>query len=102
MIKTMESFTKQELHQNFILIHKFQYPDEPIKQWVLENEDYNGNYHDNWEMLMEVVRTIASEKKMSLVDVLSYFQNEYLDGELNTPSQLYYAVVKEIASIKKS
>lgn len=47
-----------ELHNNFIKILKFQYPNEPIKQWVLDDENRIGNYHQNWDELMPVVDKI--------------------------------------------
>jgi len=49
-----------DLHKNYILIHKFRYPDEPMKQWVVEDETSIGQYHNDWNELMEVVDKIES------------------------------------------
>jgi len=51
-----------ELHNNFILLHEFQYPDEFIKQWVRDDLDYAGNYHNDWERLMNIINKIEEDQ----------------------------------------
>jgi hypothetical protein len=54
----MKPLNNIELHKNFILIHEFLYPGEPIKGWVRKDETYTGSFHNNWECLMDIVERI--------------------------------------------
>lgn len=64
--------TKEELHHNFLLIQKFLYPDERIKAWVADDIDYNGGYHENWALLMDIVEKLCEVKKMSIWEMLRH------------------------------
>lgn len=52
----------ENLHNNFILIHGFLHPEEPLKKWVQDDENYTGEYHSSWDWLMAVVEKIESIK----------------------------------------
>jgi hypothetical protein len=54
----MTTTEKKTLHNNFILIHEFMHPNEPIKGWVRNDKDYTGNFHDQWDLLMDLVEKI--------------------------------------------
>jgi hypothetical protein len=63
----MKKPTKKQLHSNFILIHQYYYDNEPIKGWVRKDEDYNGNYHDDIDFLITVIRKIGEYTGYELV-----------------------------------
>jgi hypothetical protein len=48
---------KENLHKNFILIHRFLH-NTPMKKWVEDDVDQKGHYHDDWNVLMEVIDKI--------------------------------------------
>ncbi len=48
------NYNQKELHDNFIVLHDFLHKDEPIKGWVRSDERYNGNYHDDYDTIMEI------------------------------------------------
>jgi hypothetical protein len=61
------------LHENFILIHEFFYPEEPLKQWVRDDESYTGNYHESFDSIMPV-----AEKCVKIA--INNFLNEWIDS----------------------
>lgn len=63
----MKRYSKKELHKNFILLCNFFYNSEPIKQWVLDDEDYNGGYHEDIDFLISVIRKIGDTTGYELI-----------------------------------
>jgi len=90
-----------QLHQNFILIHSFLYP-EPLKKWVQDDLTYTGNYHDNWEELMILVKKIGDDYNWSIFETLKFLEETYYPEEgLSGIDSFYSACVFEIEKREK-
>ena len=98
----MKSYTKEELHQNFILIHEYLYPTEPLKHWVRHDLNYHGNYHESWEDLMVIVQHLCHTKEKTMIALLMEFQDQYLNADLHSKYHLYYAVICQLNKLKFS
>ena len=89
--------TNQILHDNFLLIHQFLYPHQPIKQWVKEDPDYIHHYHNDWNALMEILIKISLLYDSKLSQTIRYLEQAYyLESGMNTIEEFYMACVCEI------
>ena len=98
----METFSKKELHDNFILIHQYLYPKETIKKWVKDDNEYNGNYHESWEELMVIAQNLCYRKNISLVTLFNEFQKNYLGFDLHSRYHLFFSIICELKKLKGS
>jgi hypothetical protein len=88
------------LHENFILLYEFEYPEEPLKKWVRDQESYIGGYHDDWNVLVPVIKKIKASKgpqKWNSAKEIDYLKIIDALGEVDI-QQAYEATV---AYIKK-
>jgi hypothetical protein len=53
-------FTPEELHVNFLKLHAFLHPEEPIKDWVKNDPEYHGEYHSSIDWVYPVVEKIET------------------------------------------
>jgi hypothetical protein len=49
--------TENEKFNDYKLIHNFNYPNEPLKSWITQ-DNYTNLYTDDWNELMPVVEKI--------------------------------------------
>ncbi|MDO6737056.1 hypothetical protein [Wenyingzhuangia sp. 2_MG-2023] len=62
----------KDLYNEWVMLHNFFYDNEPIKNWINE-ENFNNNFKDDWESLMEFVEkieNIKNEEGSSLFNII--------------------------------
>jgi hypothetical protein len=90
----METLNNKTLHKNFILIHEFLYPGEPIKGWVRDDETYTGQYHQDWECLIDVVHKCLD---ICHEELLNEWEEVFCDAFLSISiTKMYHEVVEFI------
>lgn len=91
----MKNSTK-DLHDNFILIHQFLYPEDTLKEWVRNDLQYTGHYHDDWNEIMTMVIRLGSDYDWKILETLDFLERTYFPDGLNTQEKFYLACVSEI------
>lgn len=90
----MKPLNNIELHKNFILIHEFLYPNEPIKGWVRNDETYTGSFHNNWEVLIDVVHKCLG---ICNKEMLNEWEEGFCDAFLSMSiTRMYHEAVEFI------
>lgn len=110
---------KSSLHTNYLRLLAFQFPGEPIKAWVIKDKTQVGNYHDQYDTIMElrevihqydvyiiihasycyIVIGIEAERQVDHVAYLEFEGTEYHGA--TTIEQIYDACVAAVNFIQR-
>jgi len=96
-----KKLTQKQMHENWLIIHRFEHEEEP-KKWLVNDKTYTGDYHKDWLWIMPVILKIGEETGYELVmkfneSYWNKFGNDPLEdknfGGYENPFEIYKAVV---------
>lgn len=93
----METAEQKTDFKNWVTIHNFMHPNEPIKSWVNEN-NYTNHYSESWSELIPVIKKLDSwaNEKMTFEEFDNYRSSNW--KMIDNPSKYHIEdVCKQVA-----